>query len=519
LITLTKSIYLFIAIFIAALTSNAQGVWNKVTEHPALNGLYGPNGNSVNDNIYISFGRIKGSVPSSALYAYNVSTNTWTQKRDFPGYGRYASTSFVIGNTIYYMGGTVGQTPYYNDLWAFNVLDNTWIQKASMPGSGRIVAMSFVINGKAYITGGATDNVTYLNDTWEYNPTSDKWQQKASIPTDNNTGIVAASSFVIKNKGYICGGKYAVQSYLDSNWQYDPITDKWATKASLPKDAGTLGGFSFSLNDNSPNARGYYGLGVNTLSPYTEKFYEYNANTDTWTPISLFTGKGRYYGISCVINNEAYIGFGDLDYPTSAFEKDIWKLSFPLNPNTLSIRGKIHQQNSFLKNGWVVLDNLANNIPDTIKCDSEGSFNFQFLSEGKYVLHAIPNSGENYTETYYPNTSDPLKTDTLILGGSISEIDLFMNSSKPESDPSEAITGYFNVHPNPFTNQLSITCANKNVRFNKIQIDNMTGGIVQEIILDKETDSFDINFEHLPTVFYILKVPTSAGIYIKKIVK
>ena len=511
----------FVYLIYIPLLTTAQGVWNKVTEHPALNGLYGPSGNAVNGNIYICWGVMQGSVPSAAIYAYNISTDTWTQKRDFPGYGRYGSTSFVIGNTIYYMGGTVGQPPYYNDLWAYNTLTDTWSQKASMPGSGRIVAMAFSINGKGYITGGATDNISYLRDTWEYNPASNTWAQKASIPTYNNTGIVAASSFVLNSKGYVCGGKYALQRYLDSTWQYDPNIDKWESKARLPQGAGKLGGFGFSLNENTSDPTGYYGMGIDSIYLEPQGFYEYNPRTNIWKRISPFAGNKRFYGISCVVNNQAYIGFGDSDYASGTFEKDIWRLSFPVSSDTLSISGKIHQGNNMLKNGKVVAHNVTNDSTYAVITDTLGNFFLQQVSSGKYILYALPNAGEKYNQTFYPNTSDPYKTDTLILGKSIFEIDLYMNPSKTDSDSSESLFNEFNVYPNPFTDHLNITCLKKNTNtgFSKIQIDNVSGGMQKEIFLDKETYSYDIHLEQLPSGFYILKIPTDTGVYLKKIIK
>ena len=521
--TLTNFSYIFFFICISILPSNAQGVWDKVTEHPTQEGLYASSGNVVNNKAYIAFGAWISGVVTNNLYEYDPASNTWVQKQSFPGLARYGCATFVVGNIIYYAAGSEGGMPYLNELWAYDTQANTWAQKASIPtATGRIHATGFGVNNKGYVLGGGIDNqANYTSELWEYTPSTDQWALKNSIPV-TNPKRVAAVSFVVNNKAYICGGANAGASYLNDTWEYDSILDKWTQKAYRPAGLSSYAAYGFALTDATNNPKGYYVMGANS-SPkiFLNSVFEYDLLKDQWKEIADFPGTGRDYGVSFVSQNTAYIGFGSSSYPATSYEKDIWRLSFPVISDTLSISGKIHQGNSMLKNGKVIAHNAANDSTYAVFTDTLGNFFLQPVSSGKYILYALPNAGERYNQTFYPNTSDPYKTDTLILGKSISEIDLYMNPSKTDSDSSESVFNEFNVYPNPFTDHLNITCLKKNTTtgFSKIQIDNVSGGTQQEIFLDKETYSCNIDMQHLSPGFYILKIPTDTGVYMKKIIK
>ena len=509
-------------IFFMTLTpgSFAQNTWVKQTEHPAQQGLYGSCANVVNGKAYIAFGIHPDGTISKSNYEYDPKLNIWTIKQDFPSKSRYGCASFVIGDTIYYVGGSAGGPPYLDEVWAYSVTGNSWKQKGNFPLI-RNLATAFTINGKGYIYGGtSTSPDIYLNELWEFNPGSNTWTQKAPIPSLNAERI-NPSVFVLNNKAYICGGRHLQTSYFDDTWEYDGATDNWVQKASRPAGLGTVTGAAFSLLDANNNQKGYYGLGINssTTNQYPKTFYEYDLPTDQWTPIQDFAGTGRYALVSFVIANTAYLGLGSSDYITPTYEKDIWGLSFPVSSVPLSISGKIHQENTFLKNGQVVAHNVTYGTAFVTNTDTLGNFNFPSVTTGKYILDALPNKGERYNQTFYPNTTDLLKADTLTLGSSISEIDLYMNSSKTDSDSSESIFHEFNVYPNPCGNTLKVISSNKDIEFEKIHIMNITGGIQEEIFFNDTKNSCDLQMDHVEQGMYILQIETQNGTFLKKITK
>jgi len=130
--------------------------------------------------------------------------------------------------------------------------ENTWETKAPMsqPRAGLGVV---AVNGKIYAIGGAStapyqnqaDNLLSTNE--EYDPTTDTWTVKPSMPTPRAYFAIAA----IQNKIYCIGGVVGSEKLFDGfltrslfvysgiTEVYDTITETWETKASMPTEKGT----------------------------------------------------------------------------------------------------------------------------------------------------------------------------------------------------------------------------------------------------------------------------------------
>ncbi len=125
---------------------------------------------------------------------------------------------------------------------------DTWTAKASM-NVGRSQLGVVAVNGKIYAIGGSTAEgfipntygnhyktqgwITNANE--EYNPETDKWTTKTSMPTARYGFAVA----VCQGKIFCMGGitDYYVgyyTNYTTKNEVYDPATGKWETKTPIP---------------------------------------------------------------------------------------------------------------------------------------------------------------------------------------------------------------------------------------------------------------------------------------------
>jgi N-acetylneuraminic acid mutarotase len=154
------------------------------------------------------------------------------------------------------------------------------------------------VNGKIYAIGGF--NMTTLGTNEEYDPATDKWASKAPLPTLR----LAFGIAVYQNKIYVMGGT------IDSNATgvnevYDPLTDSWATKASMPVarayvDANTVNGKIYVIGG------AYYPPIMGAFMTEYNETQVYDPSTDSWTTKAAIPIPTGDYA-SAVIDNKIYI--------------------------------------------------------------------------------------------------------------------------------------------------------------------------------------------------------------------
>ena len=145
---------------------------------------------------------------------------------------------------------TIAEPAFASD----ELTEDTWTAKASMneARAGLGVAM---VNGKIYAIGGTTASGQYPPDVSkggfvgtneEYDPATDKWIPRASMPTPRDYFAITA----FQNKIYCIGGivgfsvdeQSGRNSYITTsvNEVYDTVTDTWVTKKAIPFSAEKL---------------------------------------------------------------------------------------------------------------------------------------------------------------------------------------------------------------------------------------------------------------------------------------
>ena len=148
--------------------------------------------------------------------------------------------------------------------------------------------------GSVYILDGYPSILPYksMAATQRYDTQIDTWANTNQIPTvrtasDSTGGAVAAT---LMSKIYVIGGRNVGPSSpgMATNEAYNPVTDMWETKASLPQDTGSDGTFAGAWGGSTIIVGG----GV----PARSAVHRYNAATDSW-----ITGPPSALSASCAL--------------------------------------------------------------------------------------------------------------------------------------------------------------------------------------------------------------------------
>jgi N-acetylneuraminic acid mutarotase len=125
----------------------------------------------------------------------------------------------------------------------------SWSQKQSMNNARGGLGVA-AVKGKIYAIGGCSENGSYslrprsgfVGANEEYDPATDTWTTKASMPTPRSNFAIAAC----KEKIYCIGGAlvgfeldeiyhmFEVPVWSGMNEAYDPATDTWETRTPMP---------------------------------------------------------------------------------------------------------------------------------------------------------------------------------------------------------------------------------------------------------------------------------------------
>ncbi|MFC2037950.1 Kelch repeat-containing protein [Chloroflexota bacterium] len=189
---------------------------------------------------------------------------------------RWEHSVCVVDGKIYVIGGAGPIYQAQGTVELYDPVSDTWETKSPMPTARQALSTS-VVNGKIYAIGGGVslDDWYGIVETYstveEYDPATDTWTIKASMPTSR--GWHSAS--VIDGKIYIFGGSQNSGPSTDRVLTvevYDPATDTWNQKENMP---GTRASGHSSVMAGKIYLIGGYGVKY--------RVDEYDPSTDTWT--------------------------------------------------------------------------------------------------------------------------------------------------------------------------------------------------------------------------------------------
>jgi energy-converting hydrogenase Eha subunit A len=307
-------ILLSMSTFLVSPTNAAEESWVTLEPMPtARSGL----GVAVVDGKIYAIGGSNGTwVGTNEMF--DPVTDTWTTKASMPT-PRGAFGIAVYQDKIYVIGGTTSlNITGVNEV--YDTSTDTWETRTSMPTS-RTQLVANEVDGKIYVMAGYTfphpSFPTLCNKTEVYNPVTDSWTTKASMPNYQDIAMADDVSAVVDNKIYVFGCSQRESNTLFTQI-YDPETDTWSSGAIIPTEIYHASGAA-TTGEFAPKR-------IHVMGGTEHQIYD--PETDSWSNGTSMPTPRRSLGLAVINDTLFAIGgsFGDpLGSPPSSSE--------PINTN------------------------------------------------------------------------------------------------------------------------------------------------------------------------------------------
>ncbi len=307
---------------------NLYSPWTRKKDCPEnLSASIIPNGFANNENIIFNVPLSTGITGvrggNNVYWEYNPQADEWTLK-----YENTHSTILRTGffsfsfNDNYYWGGGLGNINYTDNLYinkysptnntnelVFNFRHYLIYDAQNHTYPQMLYSSAFEINNNAYILGGLLSTDYPELPFFKYSETNEMEKLKSFDNTFDYKYWYGATGFVINGKLYF-GTGVTDKGLTSEFWCYDPVADSWTKLPDFPSDSRCFSvGFSI-------NGKGYIGLGstddwnINTSNSLKD-IWEFNPANNTWKELANFPGGGKSGASTVVLNNKAYICFGN----------------------------------------------------------------------------------------------------------------------------------------------------------------------------------------------------------------
>jgi N-acetylneuraminic acid mutarotase len=277
---------------------------------------------SVNGKGYIALGRDSLGVSQKDCWEYDPTKDTWEEKEKFPGIARVKAIAAVVnGNAYVGLGYDLNKTNgmdnglgILKDFWMYEPKIDHWTQKASLPSKAADACVSFVVNNEIYV-GAGFDGLGFTNECWKYNTLNNEW-----IRLKDFSGTHRAVAIACGDSAHIYFGTGYKTMSLNDWWEYEPTSDSWTQKKSMP-DNGRGNAVAFTLNNRYFVSTGQHFGGDLTGGHLKSDIMEYNPKANVWYNRGSIPTSGRENAIIFTINGKGYIGIGE---NKSLALKDMW---------------------------------------------------------------------------------------------------------------------------------------------------------------------------------------------------
>ena len=235
--------------------------------------------------------------------------------------------SAVAGGKLYLFGGNpVGEGQKQGAppglVLEYDPAGDRWTKKKNMPQAQHHNAV-VGLNGKVYVFGGGVQRQPGgptqfpVNNAWEYDPAADSWRALAPMPAPR----LAAGAVESGGKIYVMGGVGAYAGLenqslggeqphrvLDTNQVYDPATNTWQTKQTMPTPRNHM--FMGAVAGKIYVIGGRVGSMAVVTGSTTDLVEEYDIAADRWGAVKLRMPTPRDGGVAAVYQNRIFVAGG-----------------------------------------------------------------------------------------------------------------------------------------------------------------------------------------------------------------
>lgn len=156
-------------------------------------------------------GRGQNDNSQKRMWKFDPVGQNWSEFGTYPILSNSGMFHFIIDEKLYIGMGNIYSYSNYDcksDIWEYDLNTNVWTQKNDFPGIARRDGISFTYNGNGYFGfGNQADPITGISkgfsDLWKYDVPSDSWEKIVDMPVPNKQELFA---FVFGNSLYFGGG-------------------------------------------------------------------------------------------------------------------------------------------------------------------------------------------------------------------------------------------------------------------------------------------------------------------------
>ncbi|OGF06374.1 MAG: hypothetical protein A2273_00815 [Candidatus Edwardsbacteria bacterium RifOxyA12_full_54_48] len=378
-------------------------IWKKKSAMPGWR--YGAGTCQVQGKVYVFGGRDYLGA-TNTVYRYDPAADTsggdaWASLTPMSS-SRYGLGAAAVGDSIIYVVGG-----YDSDSIALSVIEayvpntDSWVSGLALMPTPRAFLGVASIADTVYAVGGFNSAIPGLDTVELYLPGSDSWVTKKALlggPGFGRAGIGFATLDSLGTKRvYSIGGQKVDGSILQTNVKYNPITNAWTTRTSLP----WLAAFSSAVSVNDSL---YFIGGKNITDGYLSKLGVYNTFANNWTTLDDFPQAVAFHSSAAVDSAGIWILGGKT--ADTYISDDIY-----FGYKAGGITGLCNTTTDGPVIGALVSAISDSKVKNTEATDNSGYYTLAGLEPGRYNVHI-----------YKAGVMDTVISDVVVRWGRITDI-------------------------------------------------------------------------------------------------